>query len=174
MASNRLRIAAIAALLAALTAIGCTAEAEQPSVSERVIDCDIESMDTFDDPVDGKLEHLTRALSVALDDPDSEEWRCELLAGSVYARLMTREDFYYDGPIFADGLVAAAHARTWPDAQRVFTDAWERALGPYGWAKLEQELEEIYRQAEQYEEWNRLSRARHAEQDRRMNADEQD
>ncbi len=159
MASNRLRIAAIAALLAALTAIGCTAETEQPSVSERVIDCNIErTIGDYHGPEEQMFLHAINAFEVAEDDPHSDEWRCALLEAARYARSVTQENGFHDGAIFAVELEAAAYARTWTDAQLPLGDAWFRSMGPEGIKKfhdyLDQSIAEHRRYTEQYRQWS--------------------
>ncbi len=156
MASHGLRIGVIAALLAALTAIGCTAETEQPSVSERVIDCNIERM--IGNYHEQMFLHLVNAFEVAEDDPHSDEWRCALLEAARYSRSITLENGFHDGAIFAVALEAAAYARTWSEAHPPLGDAWFRSMGPEGIKKLndslDQSIAEHRRYTEQYRQWS--------------------
>ncbi len=131
MAGIRLWVIAIVAAIASLTALGCAG-----------LDCDIEvGMGGDLDPADEMHSHLGQAWLAALDDPDSDDWRCELRAAAGYADELSKVDGgYYDGPIFADGLSAAAGARTWADAQREAAEAMLRAMGADGIERFRAEL----------------------------------
>ncbi len=143
-----MRIAVIASLLAALTAFSCTADAEQPSVSQMLINCDTEdTLDTFDLPIEGVNWHLGRALIAVGDDLNSDDWRCELLSAARFARHLPEEEVGHDGPLFAAGLEAASRARTWPEAQREIADGLTRAMG--GEEAVQEEIARMRRENEE-------------------------